>query len=186
MRFVCFQWICSLCYKPFNRKSALTNHLRAVHKIGKSFRCPTCGREDFSSYMTFYKHKKTCTVVAQWTNAHTSYIGCCVECCWRCTDLSISRVCLFLWRKLYLRCILFHSSSKKWLFINFIKVVRKFMRDYSSLLRMCSHYVRSNTHIINSGVSLLYLVTWLYRCIHVHMYMCVGRTWWYQRIKLFA
>ena len=58
--FVCFQFGCQFCCKIFKSKYVMLNHLRAKHKIGEAFRCPTCGKDDFTSYDTYIRHKRKC------------------------------------------------------------------------------------------------------------------------------
>ena len=58
--FFCFQFVCPMCCVLFKQRQRLVFHLRAKHKIGKAFSCPTCKREDFSSYDVFNNHKKKC------------------------------------------------------------------------------------------------------------------------------
>ena len=55
-----------MCCVLFKQRQRLVFHLRAKHKIGKAFSCPTCKREDFSSYDVFNNHKKKS---AAWTRA---------------------------------------------------------------------------------------------------------------------
>ena len=58
--FLCLQFACQLCYQIFKNKLTLVYHLRAKHKIGDAFRCATCGKDDFSSYDVFRRHRKKC------------------------------------------------------------------------------------------------------------------------------
>ena len=59
-RFVCFQFVCQFCCQIFKRKASLINHLRAAHKIGKAFRCKFCGKDDFTSARSLYRHQSKC------------------------------------------------------------------------------------------------------------------------------